>query len=229
MTTDPQELMGQILPTGRKYAIAARVSGEARTAFPASAKIKSGRINVIVVADSDIFDDRFWVRVQNMLGKKIAAPFADNGGFVLNAAENLMGSGDLISLRTRESGQRPFTVVRDLQAAAQAKFQQEEQTLQQRLNDTQQRLHELEQGGGAKSGTAGLTSAQQAEIERFRREMIQTRAQLRDVQHNLRKDIDALGARLAFINIALVPLLVAALAIVLAAFRRRRRARALGM
>ncbi len=229
MTTDPQELMGQILPTGRKYAIAARVSGEARTAFPATAKIKSGRINVIVVADSDIFDDRFWVRVQNMLGKKIAAPFADNGGFVLNAVENLMGSGDLISLRTRESGQRPFTVVRDLQAAAQAKFQQEEQTLQQRLNDTQQRLHELEQGGGAKSGTAGLTSAQQAEIERFRREMIQTRAQLRDVQHNLRKDIDALGARLAFVNIALVPLLVAALAIVLAAFRRRRRARALGM
>lgn len=229
MNTQPQDLMNEILPTGEKFVIAARVSGEAKTAFPASAKIKSGKINVIVMADSDIFDDRFWVRVQNVLGKKIAAPFADNGGFVLDAVENLMGSGDLISLRTRETGQRPFTVVRDLQAKAQAQFQQEEQALQQRLTDTQQRLHELEQGGGARSGNAGLTPAQQAEIERFRKEMIQTRAQLRDVQHNLRKDIDALGSLLAFVNIALVPLLVALFAIGLAAFRRRRRARALGM
>lgn len=229
MNTQPQDLMNEILPTGEKFVIAARVSGEAKTAFPASAKIKSGKINVIVMADSDVFDDRFWVRVQNVLGKKIAAPFADNGGFVLDAVENLMGSGDLISLRTRETGQRPFTVVRDLQAKAQAQFQQEEQALQQRLTDTQQRLHELEQGGGARSGNAGLTPAQQAEIERFRKEMIQTRAQLRDVQHNLRKDIDALGSVLAFVNIALVPLLVALFAIGLAAFRRRRRARALGM
>jgi uncharacterized protein (TIGR03382 family) len=56
-----------------------------------------------------------------------------------------------------------------------------------------------------------------------------TRAQLRDVQHSLRKDIDALGAFLAFINIALVPILVAAFAIVLAWLRRRRRVRALAL
>jgi ABC-type uncharacterized transport system involved in gliding motility auxiliary subunit len=169
------------------------------------------------------------VRVQNVLGKKIAAPFADNGAFVVNAVENLMGSSDLIGLRTREAGQRPFTVVRDIQAKAQAQFQQEQQALQQRLTDTQQRLHELEQGGGARAGAAGLTAAQQTEIERFRHELIGIRAQLRNVQHNLRKDIDALGSKLAFINIALVPLLVAIFAIGLAAFRRRRRARAMAL
>jgi ABC-type uncharacterized transport system involved in gliding motility auxiliary subunit len=229
MNQQPQDLMGEIQPTGEKLTIAARVSGEARTAFPATARIKSGKINVVIMADTDIFDDRFWVQVQNVLGKKIAAPFADNGAFVVNAVENLMGSGDLINLRTREAGQRPFTVVRDIQAKAQAQFQQEQQALQQRLTDTQQRLHEIEQGGGARAGTAGLTAAQQQEIERFRHELIAIRTQLRDVQHNLRKDIDALGNRLAFINIALVPLLVAIFAIGLAAFRRRRRARAMAM
>jgi len=226
MNPRPQDLMAQIEPTGEKFVIAARISGEAKTAFPATAKVKTGNINVIVMADSDIFDDRFWVRVQNVLGKKIAAPFADNGAFVVDAVENLMGSSDLISLRTREAGQRPFTVVRDIQAKAQAQFQREQQALQQRLTDTQQRLHELEQGG-TRTGTAGLTAAQQQEIERFRHELIGIRTQLRDVQHNLRKDIDALGDRLAFINIALVPLLVAIFAIVLAAFRRRRSARAM--
>jgi ABC-type uncharacterized transport system involved in gliding motility auxiliary subunit len=228
--TRPQDMMEEIMPTGERFVIAARLSGEANTAFPATARVKSGRINVVVMADSDIFDDRFWVRVQNVLGRKIAAPFADNGAFVLNAVENLTGSGDLISLRTRSAAQRPFTVVRDMQAKAQAQFQEEEQALQQRLTDTQQRLRELEQGGGATAGKkAGLSPEQQAEIERFKRQLIDTRAQLRDVQHNLRKDIDALGAQLAFINIALVPLAVAFLAVVLAALRRRRRARALAL
>jgi ABC-type uncharacterized transport system involved in gliding motility auxiliary subunit len=226
----PEDMMNEIMPTGEKFTIAARVSGDAKTAFPATAKIKSGRINVVVMADSDIFDDRFWVRVQNVLGRKIAAPFADNGAFVLNAVENLTGSGDLIGLRTRAASQRPFTVVRDLQTKAQTKFRAEEQGLQARLTDTQQRLRELEQGGGAAKGkTAGLSPAQQAEIEQFKRQLIDTRTQLRDVQRNLRKDIDALGARLAFINIALVPLLVAFFAIGLAALRRRRRARAMAM
>src|SRR5262249_32860664 len=152
-----------------------------------------------------------------------------NGAFVINAIENLTGSDDLISLRTRSAAQRPFTVVRDMQAKAQAQFQEEEQALQQRLTHTQQHLHEPEPGRGPAPGKkAGLSPEQQTEIERFKRQLIDTRTQLRDVQHNLRKDIDALGARLAFINIALVPLVVAVLAIVLAALRRRRRARALG-
>jgi ABC-type uncharacterized transport system involved in gliding motility auxiliary subunit len=223
-TQNPSDLMAMVEPTGEKFTIAARISGDAKTAFPATAKVKSGKVNVIVIADTDVFDDRFWVRVQNVLGKKIAAPFADNGGLVLNAVENLTGSGDLISLRTRETVQRPFTVVQELQAKAGEQFQQKEKDLQQHLSQTQQRLHELEQGGNAQAGTeAGLTPAQQAEIERFRRDARDTRNQLRDVQHNLRKDIDSLGTWLAFINIALVPILIAIFAIALAAYRRRRR------
>jgi ABC-type uncharacterized transport system involved in gliding motility auxiliary subunit len=225
MTQNPQELMGQIEPTGEKFVIAARVSGPAKSAFPA-APVKAGKINVVVMADTDIFDDRFWVRIQNVLGKKLAAPFADNGAFILNAIENLTGSDDMINLRTREAGQRPFTVVRKIQADAQAKFHEEEQRLQQHLTETQQRLHELEQGGAAEQGQVGLTPAQQAEIERFRHDLAATRTQLRDVQHNLRKDIDSLGAWLAFINIALVPILIAIFAVALAALRRRRRLQA---
>ena len=49
------------------------------------------------------------------------------------------------------------------------------------------------------------------------------------MQHNLRKEMDALGAILAFINIALVPILVAGFALLLAVLRRRRRARAMPM
>jgi ABC-type uncharacterized transport system involved in gliding motility auxiliary subunit len=179
------------------------------------------------MADTDIFDNRFWVRLGSLYGKQVAAPFADNGAFVMNAVENLMGSGDLISLRTRATDDRPFTVVRELQAQAEAQYQQEAQALQQRLTDAQQSLHDLQQGQGGKADNVALTPQQQAEIERFKRELIQTREQLREVQHNLRKDIDLLGEFLAFANIVFVPLLVAGFALVLAALRRRRRARAI--
>ncbi len=233
MNPRPDDLLSAINPTGASFIIAARISGPAKTAFPdgppADAglpEIKSAKnINVVVMADTDIFDDRFWVRVENLYGKQVAAPFADNGAFVMNAVENLMGSGDLISLRTRATGDRPFTVVRELQARAQAQFQQQEQALQARLTDTQQRLHDLQQGQDGRG--VGLTAEQQQAIERFKRQLADTRADLREVQHNLRKDIDALGTRVAFINIALVPLLVSAFAIGLAWLRRRRRARAI--
>ena len=89
-----------------------------------------GNINVIVMADSDIFDDRFWVHVENSTASSVAAPFADNGAFVLNAVENLTGSDDLISLRTRATSDRPFTVVQALQAQAQAQYPAEAEALQ---------------------------------------------------------------------------------------------------
>jgi ABC-type uncharacterized transport system involved in gliding motility auxiliary subunit len=234
----PQDLMSAISPTGKHYAIAARVSGPGTTAFPGGPpagetgkQIKSAKaINVIVVADSDIFDDRFWVRDQNVYGKDVAVPFADNGAFVLNAVENLTGSNALISLRTRATANRPFTVVQKLQAAAQARFQQEADALQARLTDTETRLKALEQGGstnGTPTTSLSLTPQQQAEIERFKRDLVYTRTQLREVQHDLRKEVDRLGAVLAFINIALVPIFVAGFALLLAVLRRRRRARAL--
>ncbi|HEX4303814.1 MAG TPA: Gldg family protein [Rhizomicrobium sp.] len=244
----PQDLMGDIIPTGEQFVIAARISGPAKTAYPdgppaqmtsagapppaplpPQLKESTGPINVVVMADSDIFDDRFWVHVENALGRKVATPFADNGAFVMNAVDNLMGSADLISLRTRATSDHPFTVVKEIQADAQAHFQQEAEALQARMTAVQQRLHELEQGAspnGQPNAQSGLSAAQQAEIDRFKKELIDTRTALRDVQHNLRKDIDTLGEVLAIVNIVLVPLLVAAFAILLAWLRRRRRARA---
>jgi len=236
----PQDLMNEIEPTGQSFVIAARISGPAKTAYPngaaaapsGAALLKTGAINVIVMADSDVFDDRFWVRVENLYGKKLATPFADNAAFVLNAVENLTGSSDLISLRTRATNDRPFTVVKKIQADAQAQFQQEADALQQRMTDTESRLHALEQGGstnGKPVASASLTPDQQVEIERFKHDLIDTRTQLRDVQRNLRKDIDRLGKILAFFNIALVPILVAIFAVGLAVLRRRRRARAIAL
>jgi hypothetical protein len=51
---------------------------------------------------------------------------------------------------------------------------------------------------------------------------------LRQVQANLRQNVERLGTALAFLNIALVPMLIGFAAIMVSLVRSRRRARARG-
>lgn len=240
----PDDLLRSFEPAGERFTIAARISGPVKTAFPdgrpladdeeeVPTALKSSKhlvesiddANIVIFADSDIFDDRFWVQVQNFLGDRIAVPTADNASFVVNAVENLMGSNDLISLRAREPADRPFTVVEDIRRDAEEKFLAEETRLQTRIDETEARLAalraELPEGAGA---AALLTDAQEAEMASLQRELAEGRRALRDVQGDLRRDVDALGARIAFLNMALVPLLVGAVWLVLSWTRRRKRA-----
>ena len=212
------------------YVIAARLAGPIVSAFdgPPEAETDKGERakpqehmnstdagNIIVFADSDFFDDRFWVSEQNYLGQRFGVPIADNGKFLLNAVENLMGSNDLISLRGREKAARPFTRIEDLRRAAETEYLTEQQNLVARIEAAQAELDRLKQG-------AQLAEADKA-ASAYRAELLQARKALRQVQGDLRRDIEALESRLTWANIVIMPLLVAALAMVLAWRQRRQR------
>ena len=212
------------------YTIAARLAGPIVSAFdaPPQAKTEKGErakpqdhkdstqaANIIVFADSDFFDDRFWVSEQNYLGQRFGVPIADNGKFLLNAVENLMGSNDLISLRGREKAARPFTRIEDLRREAETDYLAEQQNLVARIEAAQAELDRLEQG-------AQLAEADKA-ASAYRAELLQARKALRRVQGDLRRDIEALESRLTWANIIFMPLLVSALALLLAWRQRRQR------
>ena len=182
-----------------------------------------GDINVIVVADADMLRDQFWVELQQFFGQVIAIPIANNIDFVINALDNLAGSDDLIGLRSRGVSQRPFERVVDLTRAAEIRYRAKERELQTRREQTEQKLSELQRPDQAGGGKIILTPAQIEEIDKFKGELLKIRKQLRQVQLDLRKDIEALEARLQFYNIALIPIGVAALAIILGLLRIRRR------
>ena len=99
-----------------------------------------------------------------------------------------------------------------------------EERLQQELTDTERKLTELQL---AKSETEllVLSDEQQAEIDRFMDRKLEIRKQLRQVQHDLQRDIDRLGTRLKLINIAFMPALVMIAALLYAIQRRRRQDR----
>ncbi len=228
VSATPTNLLRAFRAEGGARTLAARVSGPATSAFPARQgaghREKSERdINVIVVADTDILADAFWVNPPAAPGAT-PEPFANNGDFVYNAVENLSGQAGLISLRTRAVSSRPFQRVQSLRRAAEQQFLRTEQDLQQRLSELEQRLTALQRGEGG--GAAALSAEQHAELARFQAEKAEIRVQLRDVQRQLNADIDRLSATLKFINIVLVPFGLALLATLMALVRHQRRRRA---
>ncbi|MGO8865713.1 MAG: Gldg family protein [Alphaproteobacteria bacterium] len=181
-------------------------------------------INVIVVADTDMLTDRFWVRTQEFFGQQIVEPTEGNGSFVIDALDNLAGSDALIGLRSRGLSARPFDLVQRLRAQADARYLAQAQELQNRLKDAEKKLASLEKEGEAGSHQI-LSAAQQQEIDKFRTETLRTRKSLREVQHALRVDIERLDEVLKFVNIALIPILIGIAAIVVALVRAARRRR----
>lgn len=242
---DPVGLLRSYKPGGKPLMLAARVSGPAKSAFadgapkaeaaaddkaapksapaPApAAHLASGRVNAIVIADTDLLSDQFWVDTREFLGQQIALPTASNAALVVNALDNLSGSESMISLRGRGVDDRPFKLVDNLRRAAERSYREKEQTLTAKLKEVQDQLSKLE-GGGDNSG-ALLSEADRQTIEKFRGDMLSIRRELRDVKRALREDIDRLDGWLKFANIALVPLLIGFGGLGWAAYQRRRTA-----
>ena len=242
---DPAKVLANFKPTLGPEVIAARVRGVLKSAFTGPPPLAAGQkrpdnfpayipetktpANLVVVADSDILADRFWVRIQDFFGQQQATPFSDNGPFVANLVDTLAGGDALIGLRSRGSSVRPFVLVNQMQADAEAQFRQTEQTLQQHLDAVQKQLQTLRQGntqGSDQSAQPVITPEQRAAIDAARQDILQTRQKLRGVQFELNRGIAQLQNELRLFDIVLVPAVLTLLAIVLGLVRSRRRARA---
>jgi ABC-type uncharacterized transport system involved in gliding motility auxiliary subunit len=243
---EPAKVLADFKPEGGPRVIAARVHGVLKSAFteppelakdqkrpdnfPAFKAQTDGPANLVVVADSDILADRFWVRTADFFGQQTATPFADNGPFVANLIGTLAGGDALIGLRSRGDTNHPFVLVNEMQSEAEARFRQTEQGLQKHLEDVQKQLQTLRQGSGGAADKAPaeavITPEQRAAIDAARKDIVDTRQQLRAVQLELNHDISRLETWLRVLDIVLVPAVLTVVAISLGLLQRRRRARA---
>jgi ABC-type uncharacterized transport system involved in gliding motility auxiliary subunit len=240
---NPQALAEKFKPTGETYVLAARISGTVKSAFPNGAPpvekkdgdkpavapaahvVESAKpINVLLVADADLLDDRFWVRSQRMMGQNVYVPIAANADLLVNAIDNMSGSGDLIGLRSRGRSQRPFEVIDNMRRQAEQQFLARQKQLEQKLETTQKQLADL-QSKAQDQSNALLSAEQEAAMTTFRDDLLSTRRELRGVQRELNRDIESLQVLVKFINIGLMPLLAALVAVGLAIVWRQRRIR----
>src|SRR5438093_2558155 len=226
-------------PSGKTMPLALRLTGKFKTAFPEGLKEndkpvpntpqlrESGNENsVILVADVDMLADGAAVDIQDVFGRKIVVPSNGNLAFAMGMVEQFAAGDELISLRSRTAAFRPLTVVRELEAEAQKQYFGKIQALEEELQKTTAKLQELQkaQGGPAGKSAQILSPEQQAELERFRKTVAETRLALKEVRKNLRQDAEALVFWTKVANIALMPLLVALLGLLVALIRRAKTA-----
>lgn len=197
-------------------------AADAAAVTPEQQQLKSGKINAILIGDSDFIYDDFWVTVREMFGQQLQIPNSHNAVFVMNALENLSGGEALSGLRGRGVDDRPFDLVNEIRRESEQKFRKSEQRLVAKLQGLQETLSKVGQQQGPDGAVSlALTEPDKQAIANARQEMITTRQELRDVKHALRADIESLEGWVKFINIALVPLLIGAGALAFAAYRRR--------
>ncbi len=209
------------------HTIAARVQGGLSTAFPegiegqAAGETQVEQAQVVIFADVDVLFDRMWVRAQNFFGRQIYSNFADNGVLINNLIDNMTGSADLIHIRARGTSNRPFDKVQEIKRVSEQKYRETENQLMQQLRETESKLNELQSIKGQENQLI-ISQEQQQEINKFKQRKLEVRKNLREVKRNLNKDIEALGTKLKFINIALVPILLT-LVIVFLSWRKSKR------
>ena len=228
---DIVEIFRDFIPSGEELLLAARISGLATSSFdppesnnnPLVEHIEKSLddIQVIVVADSDLLADRFWVQESNFLGQRVMIPTADNANFLINGLENMTGTPALSSLRGRGQVSRPFLVIEELRLRAEQNFRSKENALLQRLETLESQVGAIEIKGD--EGSESLISEDDARaVQNYRSEILSTRKELREVQRSLRSDIDNLESLLKFINIAFVPMIFGVLMVFVSLQRRKK-------
>ncbi len=231
------------------YALAVRLTGKFKTAFPNGKpkekdkdskdgkdepktdvadpnqlKETKGDSAVILIADTDMVSDQACVQVQNVLGYKIVQPVNGNLNFVQSCIEQLSGDSDLISLRSRGTLNRPFTRLKEMEAAAGRQWEDKAKELEAKKAETERKISELQQHKEGSQQKFILSPEQQKELENYKQTQVKFNKDLKDVRKQLRQDTDALQFKTKVLNIAGVPALVALTGIVLAFIKRKKTA-----
>lgn len=197
------------------------VAGEETDQGPAGLKESTEPATIVLVGDADMLYDRFCVQPMNFFGFEAHQPMNDNLAFLANAIEQLAGDTSLVRIRTRGKTDRAFDVVLELQRQAQEKYLAEERRLQERLEEAQRRLRELQSKKDDVQRFI-LSPQQQREIDNFREQVRKTKKDLKLVRRKLREDIERLGVWVKVINILAMPAVVTLAGIGFGLYRKRK-------
>jgi ABC-type uncharacterized transport system involved in gliding motility auxiliary subunit len=240
-------------PSGKQHVLATRLVGKFKTAFPdgkpgekAAEKKENGDQKdgeekkdeskpdsslkesttdgvVVLVGDSDLIYDPVCAQVQNIFGMRVVTTPNGNLSFAQGMIEQLAGDSNLIAVRSRATLNRPFTVVKRMEEKAQDTFRSKIKELESSLQETQQKLNELQRT--KESGQRFILSPeQQQELVKFREKEATMKRELKEVRKALRREIDSMENQLKWINIAGMPFVVSLSGIVLAVLKRKRTA-----
>ena len=216
---DPRDLLPNIKSDNKNLTVAGWVKSNLNTSFRDKKNKDSNQLlksskksNILLVADVDMLMDRNWLTQRGA--------FANNGDFVLNVMEKMVGGNALSDLRGKSTSWRPFEKIIALEKIAEEKFLIEEQMLAKKLKGMEDKIRNLTQNNDEDSDV--LSPETIKAIDGFKTEMMTTRSQLRNVKFDLRRDVETLKKWIISINVAILPIIFAGFALILSLRRKRK-------
>ena len=216
---DPRDLLSNIKSDNENYTLAGWIKANLNSSFINSEDKKNNQLmksknksNVLIVTDADMLMDRNWLTQRGA--------FANNGDFVLNIVEKMIGGNALSDLRGKSTSWRPFEKIIELEKIAEEKFLIEEQMLAKKLEGMEDKIRNLTQNND--KDTDVLSPETIKAIDGFKTEMMATRSQLRNVKFDLRRDVDLLKKWIISINVAILPIVFAAVSLIISLRRKRK-------
>jgi ABC-type uncharacterized transport system involved in gliding motility auxiliary subunit/ABC-type transport system involved in cytochrome c biogenesis permease component len=225
IATAGNDILKSFKPSNQEHPIALRLTGKFKTGYPKNGGLKESvaPTEVVLVADTDLLNDRVAVRVQEMMGHKVVRPANGNLNLVQSIVETMSGDGDLVTSRNRASMNRPFTRVKDMEAKAGRIWEEKMRELEMKKREMKKKVDELQ--AQAKSGqNVVLTPQQETELNEYQAGLAAVDKELKKVVKNLRKDTDKLEFQAKVLNIGAMPVVVAFSGMCLAVVKTRRRA-----
>jgi ABC-type uncharacterized transport system involved in gliding motility auxiliary subunit len=165
---------------------------------------------VAVFSDVDFISDN--MAYQNSFFGKVVV--GDNATLMLNTIDDLSGSSDLVSIRSRGNFKRPFMVVDEIEQQAEAETAAEVEKINLQIAGFQGELQKIvssaNEGDQEVIGSTIMQRKKEVELK-----IHQAQRQLRRVKMARREKIEHLGNRLRQANMLAAPLVILIIAIVL--------------
>ncbi|MHC4596053.1 MAG: Gldg family protein [Planctomycetota bacterium] len=165
---------------------------------------------VVVFADVDFISDGLAYQ-DSFFGKLVVG---DNSALMLNTIEDLSGSSELVSIRSRGNFKRPFVVVDEIESQAEAETAEEVAKINAQIAGFQGELQSIL--ASAKEGqeeVIGGTIVQKKQTVELK--IHQAQRQLNEVKLQRRERIEHLGNTLRQANMLVAPMVILIIAVVL--------------
>ena len=246
MMLDPPRLMQRFVEGSKPVAMGYLVTGRLKSSFPEGIEIEveadekessdktedpndtkkkvKKRIKgltearedcvVAVFADVDFISDALAYR-DTFFGKLV---IGDNSALMLNTIDDLRGSSDLVSIRSRGNFRRPFTRVDEIERRAEAETAAEESKINAEIAGFENELNSILASAkeGEQEVIGGSIVQKKKELEL---KIHQARRRLRKVKLNQHQDIERLGRRVQRANTLIAPAVILIVAILLGIYR----------
>ncbi len=176
---------------------------------------------VAVFADVDFISNQA-AYTQTIFGPQVNG---DNSALLMNTIDNLCGSNDLISIRSRGNFRRPFTLVDKIEKQAEQKTAEEEKQIDDQIAKFKQDLQNIV--NQAINKNKGIIDASELMLKKRQAELKIREAEKkkRDILNQRRKRVDQLGNELRNINMLLAPGVILVIAIIMGIYRSKRKRR----